>query len=613
MAQLTQPVFSINGKPLAQFTSFSLSQNIFDHHRFMLVCPAQAIDGKSGIFTSSKDMIGATFGARITGMGVKDNMLFNGIITGIETSRFTGHHGDVIITGYSPTIVLDSGPHCKSWEKKAIKNIAQDVLKFFPQNLLEPKVQPQYGETLAYTVQYKETAWRFLQRLTSTYGEWLYWDGRNLIVGQPNSSKSVPLTYGSNLSRFNISLQARPTQMQMMAWDYMNSQVYTSQPSGIEQKAGLNPWGEQVYKAGQAVYGTQPKIWNNQFLTNKKQQDDIINMRSAMESSRMVSFNGQSGHPGVAIGGKIEVKGNNVFSSQSEGYGDYTIIAVNHHVDAQGHYENDFSAVPSTIKVPPVEPFSDPNCETQSAIVTDNNDFNGLGRVRVKFHWMNGAEKTPWIRVTTPHAGGGKGMFLMPEVGEEVIVGFEGDSATKPYVIGAVYHSQAKNSFGNAGNDVKALQSRSGNKLILDDNAGSVLLSDKGGNSTTMDGAGNIITSSQQSIELKCGAASIKLHQDGTIAINGKDINTVATNNIAHTATNNISHNAINIGLTATSDFSSSGQTVNVTGAQMMNLLAAALTAHGASESNFTGGKVNMSSEAGDVSVSSSSLLKLNA
>lgn len=494
-----------------------------------------------------------------------------------------------------------------------MKNIAQDVLKFFPQNLLEPKVQPQYGETLAYTVQYKETAWQFLQRLTSTYGEWLFWDGRNLIVGQPGNGKSTPLAYGSNLSKFNISLQARPTQMQMMAWDYMNSQLYTSQPSNVAQKAGLNPWGEQVYKAGQAVYGTQPKIWNNQFLTNKKQQDDIINMRSAMESSRMVNFSGQSGHPGVAVGSKIEVKGNNVFSSQNEGYGDYLVIAVHHFVDAQGQYENEFSAVPASIKVPPIAQYREPNCETQSAIVTDNNDFNGLGRVRVKFHWMNGAEKSPWIRVTTPHAGGGKGMFLIPEVGEEVIVGFEGDSATKPYVVGAVYHSQAKNSFGNAGNDVKALQSRSGNKMILNDQDGSVLMQDKNGTSMTMDGAGKMAHQSSQEISLTCGQSSIVLKQDGTILINGKDITTTATNNIASTATNNISHDAINIGLTATSNFSGTAQTVNMTGVQMMQLLAAALTAHGASESNFTGGKVNMSSEAGDVNVSSSSLLKLNA
>lgn len=509
MAQLTQTMFSINGNPIAQFSSFSLNQSIFDHHRFTLVCPAQAIDGKMGMFTSSQEMIGGTFGARISGVGLMGEVLFNGIVTGVETARFTGHHGDVIITGYSPTIVLDSGPHSKSWEKKTVKAIAQDVLKFFPQNLLEPKVEPLATEPLGYTVQYKETAFEFLQRLAAGNGEWLFWDGRSLVFGPPRNETKVSLVYGSTLSRFNVSLQTRPTAQQYMSWDYNNSQVYTSRPKGVQQRAGLNLWGEKVFEKAQSVYGTQPKQWNFRHVTNKKQQDDMATLRSAMESSKMVRFNGQSGHPGVAIGCKIEVSGNNVFSISTEGYGEYQITSINHYVDINGNYENDFTAIPSSIKVPPVSIPNDPLVETQSAIVTDNHDPQGLGRIRVKFHWMNGAEKTPWIRVTTPHAGGGKGMFFIPEIGEEVIVGFEGDSATKPYIIGAVYQRKANNSFGNSGNDVKALQTRSGNKVVLNDKDGSVFMSDKGGANMLFDGAGNATTNVNTDNTLNAGTTHL--------------------------------------------------------------------------------------------------------
>ncbi|AHF15595.1 type VI secretion system Vgr family protein [Niabella soli] len=509
MAQLTEPMFSINGNPVTQFTSFSLNQNIFDHHRFTLVCPAQAIDGSGGIFTASQDMIGGTFGARISGVGLTSHLLFNGIVTGVETARFTGHHGDVIITGYSPTIVLDSGPHCKSWEKKTIKDISGDVLKFFPQNLLEAKVQPLYSEALGYTVQYRESAWKFLQRITGTYGEWLFWDGRSLVIGPSPNDAKISLQYGNTLSRFNVALEARPTAMQYMSWDYQNSQVYTSQPQGVEQKAGLNPWGEKVFKKAQAVYGTQPKQWNYRHTNNKKQQDDLATMRSAVESSKMVRFTGQSGHPGVALGGRIEVSGNNVFSAGAEGYGEYLVTTVNHYVDATGNYENDFTAVPASINVPPVTIPNDPVCETQSAIVTDNHDPQGLGRVRVKMHWMNGAEKTPWIRVTSPHGGGGKGHFFIPEIGEEIITGFEGDSATKPYVIGTVYHGKANNTFSNANNDIKTTQTRSGIKQTYNDADGSYYLSDKGGAESgadmKFDGAGNIITNAHTVYTLNTG------------------------------------------------------------------------------------------------------------
>jgi uncharacterized protein involved in type VI secretion and phage assembly len=178
------------------------------------------------------------------------------------------------------------------------------------------------------------------------------------------------------------------------------------------------------------------------------------------------------------------------------------VLSVNHYFDGHGNYNNDFSAVPAGIKTPPVKSALMPFSETQSALVTDNFDPKGLGRIRVKFHWMNGAEKTPWIRVTSPHGGQDKGMYFMPEVGEEVIVGFEGGSPTKPYMIGSVYHGKANNSFGNAGNDVKALQTRSGTKIIMNDKEGSILVEDKDGNSILLDGKGNITVKSNDTVTI---------------------------------------------------------------------------------------------------------------
>jgi type VI secretion system secreted protein VgrG len=493
MAQLVNTQININGNAIAQYSSFQLTQGIFAHHTFRLVCPAESIDGTIGsVFNQSKNLMGATLTAQVASVGMQGEMKFSGIVTQVETSRFSGHTGDVIITGYSPTIVLDNAPHCKSWEKKAVKNIVQDVLKHFPQNTLNPKVATIYPETLAYTVQYRETAWQFLSRLCGTYGEWFYYDGEALIAGAPTGGQAVPLTFGSNLSNFNMALEVRPAKSQSMAYDYLNYDVYKSEPSGIEGKAGLNELGKHALQASNTVYGTQPKVWNNNFITNKKQLDDVVNMRAAMQSSNHVRFNGTSGQPGVKVGGQVSVQGQNVFSLSDESYGDYTVIAVNHFFDGQGNYNNDFVAVPASIKVPPVIGISEPKCETQSALVTDNHDPKGLGRVRVKMHWMNGSEKTPWIRVTSPHGGGGKGMFFIPEIDEEVIVGFEGDSAVKPYVIGTVYHGKANNTFSNAGNDVKALQTRSGNKIIMNDKDGSIVVSDPSGNVVTMHGNGEV-------------------------------------------------------------------------------------------------------------------------
>ncbi len=506
MAQLTETYININGEPIAQFTSFTLQQNIFEHHNFTLVCPVESIDGKLGsIFNQSKEWIGAPINAQIKMVGGSGMLDFAGVVTQVETARFSGHAGDLIITGFSPTILLDSGPHCKSWEKKALKNIATDCLSHFPQNLLNPKISPTNGETLSYIVQYKETAWQFLNRMGATYGDWFYYNGKNVVLGTPTGS-NVNLTFGSNLSRFNMSLQVRPSNFQMMAYDYLNNEVYDTTPNGIEDKAGLDNFGKHTHKKSQTFFATQPKQWNNHYVTNKKQLDDFTNTRAAAQSSNMVRFNGASGHPGVQLGNTVEVKGNNVFNSTDEAYGQFTVIGVTHHTDGQGNYNNDFLAIPASIKTPPVTAFAEPHCETQSAIVTDNHDPKGLGRVRVRFHWMKPSEKTPWIRITSPHGGGEKGHFFIPEIDEEAIVCFEGDSAVKPFVNGTVYHGKAKTGFSNAGNDLKVIQTRSGTKVIMNDAEKSITVEDPSGNVWFMDGEGNISVTAPQNFTVNAGA-----------------------------------------------------------------------------------------------------------
>jgi uncharacterized protein involved in type VI secretion and phage assembly len=326
-----------------------------------------------------------------------------------------------------------------------------------------------------------------------------------------------------------MAVQVRPANFQMMAYDYMNAQVYEGQPAGTANKAGLNDLGKLALNKSEQFYGMQPKQWHNSFLTNKKQLDDFVNARAAMQSSNMVRFNGSSDHPGLQPGGSITVEGRNVFDDSHESFGDHTVIAVNHHFDGQGNYSNDFIAIPATVKMPPVTQFAEPHCETQSALVTDNHDQKGLGRVRVKFHWMGDGEKSPWLRVTSPHGGNGKGMFFIPEVGEEVIVGFEGDSPVKPYVIGTVYHGQAKTDFSTEQNDVKALQTRSGNLIVMNDKEGSVHVADAKGNDMLIDGSGNVKITASESITLTCGDAKIEMKKDGTINITGKEITIKAT------------------------------------------------------------------------------------
>ncbi len=555
MAKLVKTTIYIDGKEIKQFYQFSLSQAIFAHHSFKLVCPAEALDGPKGsLFANSKNFIGTSFKVKIEGYGDSSGqpLKFSGLVTQVEANKFSGHVGDVIISGFSPTILMDNGPHCNTWEKKAVKNIATDVFSKFPQNLLQPQIQPVYGETLAYTVQYRETSWQFLNRIAATFGEWFFYNGEATVMGLPKS-KNAKLIYGSNLSGFSMALQLRPGNFEQVSYDYLNNATYKASPKNIEQKTGLNEIGKHVYLKSKAFFTNTPKIFNNAFFTNQKQLDDVTDTGAAAQSSNMVRFNGSSTHFGVQLGNIVSV---------SDNFGEFTIISVDHACDGQGNYSNDFVAIPSTIKVPPVTGYNVPVCETQTAIVTDNFDPKGLGRIRVRFQWMPDDQKTPWIRLINPHSGSGKGHYFIPELGEEAVIGFEAASPTKPYVLGTVYNGSANASAlnNNAANDIKRIQTRSGHIIELDDANGAekITIKDKSNNIIVLDtAASSIKISAPENINITAKNIDINAQENITIGA-GQNISTyaghdytLAAKNITQVADNNFNHTASSIEKTA--------------------------------------------------------------
>lgn len=145
--------------------------------------------------------------------------------------------------------------------------------------------------------------------------------------------------------------------------------------------------------------------------------------------------------------------------------------------------------------------------------VTNNQDPDKLGRVRVVFPNFSSAGESAWARVATPFAGKGFGLYGLPEVGDEVLVLFENHDVDSPYVIGTLWHADAlppgNNSDGK--NNLRVLRSRSGHLIQLDDSEGAerIVIRDKTGkNEIVVDSATNTL--------------SIKADKDLTIMVKGK-------------------------------------------------------------------------------------------
>jgi uncharacterized protein involved in type VI secretion and phage assembly len=165
------------------------------------------------------------------------------------------------------------------------------------------------------------------------------------------------------------------------------------------------------------------------------------------------------------------------------------VIGINHSFDYRQEYSNSFTAIPVACNYPS---YSDadvfPSAPQQRAKVVENKDEQKLGRIRVQFPWQeiqSKEMKTPWLRIAVPYAGASKGHQFVPEIGEEVMVGFEMNNAERPYIIGSFYNggngkpdenwAVSKEEDGTT-NNIKAIRTRNGHTIRFNDKGDAGLL-----------------------------------------------------------------------------------------------------------------------------------------
>lgn len=161
-------------------------------------------------------------------------------------------------------------------------------------------------------------------------------------------------------------------------------------------------------------------------------------------------------------------------------------------------------------------------------LVTNNQDPDGMGRVKVQFPWLSDTDDSNWARLAVPMAGGDRGVYFLPEVNDEVLVAFDHGDLRFPYVLGALWngkdHPPASNDNGN--NDVRLIKSRSGHVIRLTDSAGGgkiEIVDGSGNNSIVVDTSSNAITISAQGA-LKLKGAQIEIASDGPLKIKGATV-----------------------------------------------------------------------------------------
>ncbi|MBI1669907.1 type VI secretion system Vgr family protein, partial [Capnocytophaga periodontitidis] len=491
----TNPVvyclLSSNGKDFLARESYKVELHQYNclHDTFTIETPEDSFDKfHEYIMEHSRDLLGEPLTIKFYQYG-KVVQHFSGIITRIYCKRQTGGgYGTLYISGNAPSILLDQGKACHSYENKTLKEIITLVSKGYDNSAqVDSSAGVNTTRVVPYTVQYNESDYDFICRLANLYGEYFYYDGSKLIFGN-KLQETIDLGENLNLIDEDFTLEMKPQEFEYIAYDFHRSEVYKMEAKDAACEYKNNPIQTDAKNASKKLLKKTPQKYHSATSLEQSYIDleEVVRQeRDLRELSLKVT--GRSRDPRLRMNTFACLTDINARAMET-----YRVIKISHYHSGM-NYENSFEAIPMMRTPADYNAEAFPRAEQQPAIVKDNNDPQGMGRVRVQFFWQKGEQLSPWIRMIQPYAGSSKGFYFIPEVGEEVMVDFENGNAERPFVLGAHYNGAAKSGYKPT---TKAIHTESGTKIVLNDEDGSIKIEDAVGNSLIFDGNQKITLSS---------------------------------------------------------------------------------------------------------------------
>lgn len=519
------------------YYDLKLSQKMADHHHFSFVWQytGKAIikpaDQAKALRSYLGDEVIFTFKS-LTGI----RLMSKGIITELSSVDLHGSPVGLHVSGVSHTIVLDDMKKSRTYQERGMDDVVLSIFSEGPGEFYQrDSIKSTYLKEFKNLIQFNETSFEFLKRVSARYGQWFYFDGMRMQFGQTKTSK-IKLINGASLHSFKIQTNMASHKISLTGYDYNN--VATFRNSAAKTSSGSKDSFAAIvgYNQGAVTNADLSTGVYTANARNKEDLDEMITLQTAGSDANSVFYSGISYFP-IGLGQVFTIVNQTV---------EHELIAVEviHHSQVHGNYSCEFKAIPADVAAPHytnVQAFA--NAETQPAQVRDNNDPEGLGRVRVEFYGASGAAVTDWIRMVQPYSGSGKGFYFVPEIGEEVLIGFEGNNVQNPYVIGAQYNGQDSSGYADAQNNIKAIHTRSGLVIKFTEEE-SILITDQAGNEILVDSVGgNVNITAVKTINLN--AETINLNASQNISVNaGMNITESAGADFSQSAGGMISQNA---------------------------------------------------------------------
>ncbi|MFW0784701.1 VgrG-related protein [Gordonia sp. CPCC 206044] len=496
-------------------------------------------DNARGVLTDGGIRIGAPIRIAIsTDAQPAPKDLLIGEITAIE-AEFEKSGTFTTVRGYDQSHRLFRGRHTAAFTQATASDAATQCAR---RAGLRPGRIVASPTVYDHISQRDQTDWEFLTALARGIGYRVGVCDGALDFGPPTEAQSAPgadpenplvLRFGVDITRLRSSITAAEQvgHVEVRGWDVATKQpiVGTAQPDAPSARLG------DVDPAGLAgVFGNRTHVESDRGLRSQAEADEAARARAQTIASGYCEIDAVcTGNPALRAGVAVAVS-----DLGAPFDGKFVLTAARHRYEPNGGYTtaiavsaaHDRSLLGLT-SAGAARP-GDRGAGVVVAQVTDINDPEGRGRVRLAFPQLSDDYVSGWARTVMAGAGKDRGALIMPEVGDEVLVAFERGDGDHPYVLGGLFNgvdtpdkrgvTLVDNGSGAANR--RSVVSRRGHRIDLNDEDGrteGVVVAtgddalrielDAVGRAITVRSAGTIAIKADQGITLDAGAGTLGL------------------------------------------------------------------------------------------------------
>ncbi len=406
-----------------------------------------------------------------------------------------------IVRGYSKWNRLQNGRKCKTFQSMTDSDIASQVASSAGLSASVTATSITYD----YVVQWQQTDMEFLLERAERIGYEVYQDGTNLVFKPaPTSGSAVAtLAYAESLIRFQprFSITGQLNTVSVRGWDMRTKQAITGQATPAGVQGGMGKTGAAQAQTALGLNVTE-RVTDGSVVS----ADDAGKLAASIASRVNGEYFEADGEcvasPSLRPGKLITVTGVGTRFS-----GSYRVTGVRHVWSQDGlttHFTvlgRNGATLAQAMSAPAPRRRVD---NLMVGIVTNLNDPDGLGRIKVKFPTLGAASgdiESFWARVTVPFAGAQRGMMFYPEVNDEVLVGFEDGDPAHAVVVGALWGGADKPPLATSALQADGkvimhlIKTRAGHEIQIEDKQGSekIQIKDKIGNFLLLDSANKLV------------------------------------------------------------------------------------------------------------------------